>query len=199
VAFVWLFAQQVGFLLYDGWFTRRRFWQLLGVIAIGYLGIWGLVSLGGYSRNMLSNQWPPTTPLAILAVVQAAALTVLHGPLTAHAHARRAGRGAPDRVTSHDGVPVASADDHGPDRRAAAAAGAHAGSGSPAWWWTRVPFLIIVLAAVWLLSLWLVRFEKAPAMGASPPAAGRRSRSWSSCCRSSSPPTAWICRSPCAP
>ncbi|MCE4025043.1 acyltransferase [Microbacterium sp. Au-Mic1] len=169
VAFVWLFAQQVGFLLYDGWFTRRRFWQLLGVIAIGYLGIWGLVSLGGYSWNMLSNQWPPTTPLAILAVVQAAGLTMLHGPLTALMRTRVV-QGAVLLIGSRlmtvylwhlpmimvlIGVQLLL-----PVPMPA--------PGSPAWWWTRVPFLIIVLAAVWLLSLWLVRFEKAPAMGAQP-------------------------------
>src|SRR5690606_12491751 len=37
--------------------------------------------------------------------------------------------------------------------------------GSPTWWWTRVPFLLVVLGAVWLLSLWLVRFEKVPPTG----------------------------------
>jgi len=169
VAFVWLFAQQIGFLLFDGWFVRRMSWQLLGLIAIGYLGIWGLVSLGGYSWNMLSNQWPPTTPLAILAVVQAAALTLLHRPLAALMRTRGA-QGAVLLIGSRLmtvylwhlpmimvligvqlllPVPMPT-------------------PGSAAWWWTRVPFLIVVLAAVWLLSLWLVRFEKAPAMGTDP-------------------------------
>src|SRR5690606_6162147 len=37
--------------------------------------------------------------------------------------------------------------------------------GSPLWWWTRLPFLLIVLGAVWLLSLWLVRFEQVPSIG----------------------------------
>ena len=32
---------------------------------------------------MLTNQWPPTLPLAVLAVIQAALLTLLHRPLTA--------------------------------------------------------------------------------------------------------------------
>ncbi|KJL35889.1 acyltransferase family protein [Microbacterium azadirachtae] len=169
VVFVWLFAQQVGFFLFDGWFSRRRFWQLLGLIAAGYLAIWGLVSLGGYSWNMLSNQWPPTTPLAILAVVQAAALTVLHRPLTALMRTRAA-QGAVLLIGSRlmtvylwhlpmimvlIGVQLLL-----PVPMPA--------PGSALWWWTRVPFLIVVLAAVWLLSLWLVRFEKAPAMGEKP-------------------------------
>lgn len=37
--------------------------------------------------------------------------------------------------------------------------------GSPTWWWMRPLFLLIVLGAVWLLSLWLIRFERAPAPG----------------------------------
>ncbi|MBS1906368.1 MAG: acyltransferase [Actinobacteria bacterium] len=169
VAFVWLFAQQIGFVLFDGWFSRRRFWQLLALIAAGYLAIWGLVSLGGYSWNMLSNQWPPTTPLAILAVVQAAALTLLHRPLTALMRTRAA-QGAVLLIGSRLmtvylwhlplimvliglelllPLPMPA-------------------PGSALWWWTRVPFLIVVLAAVWLLSLWLVRFEKAPALGEQP-------------------------------
>jgi peptidoglycan/LPS O-acetylase OafA/YrhL len=171
VAFVWLFAQQVGFFLFDGWFARRRAGSLLGLIAIGYLAIWALVSLGGYSWNMLSNQWPPTVPLAILAVVQAAALTLLHRPLSALMR-RRPAQGAVLLIGSRlmtvylwhlpmimvlIGVelllpmPMPS-------------------PGSPLWWWTRVPFLLIVLAAVWVLSLWLVRYERAPRMGPSPTA-----------------------------
>lgn len=42
--------------------------------------------------------------------------------------------------------------------------------GTPLWWWTRVPFLLIVLAAVWVLSLWLVRYERTPRMGPAPTA-----------------------------
>ncbi|MDR6866084.1 peptidoglycan/LPS O-acetylase OafA/YrhL [Microbacterium resistens] len=169
VAFVWLFAQQIGFFLFDGWFSRRRAWQLLGLIVAGYLVIWGLVSLGGYSWNMLSNQWPPTTPLAILAVVQAAALTLLHRPLTALMRTRAA-QGAVLLIGSRlmtvylwhlpmimvlIGVQLLL-----PIPMPA--------PGSAVWWWTRVPFLLVVLAAVWVLSLWLVRFEKAPRMGRQP-------------------------------
>lgn len=42
-----------------------------------------LVILGEYSASMHTNQWPPTLPLAALAVIQAALLTLLHRPLTA--------------------------------------------------------------------------------------------------------------------
>jgi fucose 4-O-acetylase-like acetyltransferase len=169
VAFVWLFAQQIGFFLFDGWFTRRRTGPLLGIIAAGYLAIGGLVSLGGYSANMLTNQWPPTAPLAILAVVQACALTLLHRPLTALMRTRAA-QGAVLLVGSRLMTVYLW---HLP--MIMALIGVQLllpvpmpAPGSALWWWTRVPFLLVVLAAVWLLSLWLVRFEKAPALGPQP-------------------------------
>jgi peptidoglycan/LPS O-acetylase OafA/YrhL len=33
------------------------------------------------------------------------------------------------------------------------------------WWWTPPLFLLVMLGAVWLLSLWLIRFEKSPSRG----------------------------------
>ncbi|WP_166970554.1 acyltransferase family protein [Brevibacterium atlanticum] len=82
VAFVWLFAQQIGFCLRDGWFSRVRWWNLVLIVA-GFACLGLLVILGEYSASMLTNQWPPTLPLAVLAVIQAALLTLLHRPLTA--------------------------------------------------------------------------------------------------------------------
>lgn len=163
VAFVWLFAQQIGFFMYDGWFAQRRWWPLVGLIAIGYGIQFGFMALGGYSWSMLGNQWPPTAPMAVFAVIQAAALTLLHAPLTALMRTRAA-QGAVFVIGSRlmtvylwhlpvilllVGIelllPLPMPE-----------------PGSPAWWWTRVPFLLLVLAVVWLLSLWLVRFEKVP-------------------------------------
>ncbi|WP_295010944.1 acyltransferase [uncultured Microbacterium sp.] len=169
VAFVWLFAQQVGFFLFDGWFRARRALALVALVAAGYLVDLGLVSLGGYSWNMLSDQWPPTAPLAVLAVVQASALTLLRRPLEALLRLR-ATRGVVLVVGSRlmtvylwhlptimvlIGIQLLL-----PLPMPA--------PGSATWWWTRAPFLILVLAAVWLLSLWLVRFEAPPHMGAEP-------------------------------
>ena len=166
ILFVWLFAQQVGFFLFDGWFARRCWWQLLLIIAGGYLALWGLVSLGGYTQSMLGNQWPPTATMAVLAVIQAAALTVLHGPLTALMRTRAA-QGAVFLIGSRlmtiylwhlpvimvlVGVelllplPLPT-------------------PGSPLWWWTRPVFFVVVLAAVCLLSLRLGRFESVPSPG----------------------------------
>lgn len=168
IVFVWLFAQQIGFFLFDGWFASRRWWQLSLLIVAGYAALWGLVSLGGYSWNMLGNQWPPTTAMVVLAVIQAAALTLLHSPLTALMRSRAA-QGVVFVIGSRLmtiylwhlpmimvligvqlvlPIPLPL-------------------PGSAVWWWTRPVFLVIVLAAVWLLSLWLIRFERAPASGPS--------------------------------
>jgi len=166
IVFVWLFAQQIGFFLFDGWFGARRWWQLMLLIGAGYAALWGLVSMGGYSWNMLGNQWPPTTAMVMLAVIQAAALTLLHAPLTALMR-RRAAQGVVFLIGSRlmtiylwhlpmimvlIGIQLAL-----PFPLPA--------PGSAAWWWTRPVFLIVVLAAVWALSLWLIRFENAPAAG----------------------------------
>lgn len=166
IVFVWLFAQQLGFFLYDGWFAERSWWQLALLIAGGYGVLAGLVSLGGYTSSMLGNQWPPTATMAVLAVVQAAALTLLRMPLTALMRTRAA-QGAVFLIGSRlmtiylwhlpvimvlIGIelllplPVPA-------------------PGGPVWWWTRPLFLVVVLGAVWLLSLWLVRFERVPARG----------------------------------
>lgn len=69
IVFIWLFAQQVGFFLYDGWFAQRRWWQLVVLIVGGYGALWALVAVAGYPASMLTNQWPPTAPMALLAIV----------------------------------------------------------------------------------------------------------------------------------
>lgn len=167
IVFVWLFAQQVGFFLFDGWFTQRAWWQLVGLIAGGYVALAGLVSLGGYTQSMLGNQWPPTATMAVLAVIQASALTLLHAPLTALMRTRAA-QGVVFLVGSRlmtiylwhlpmimvlIGIELLL-----PLPLPA--------PGSPVWWWTRPVFFVVVLGAVWLLSLWLVRFERVPSQGA---------------------------------
>lgn len=163
ILFVWLFAQQVGFFFYDGWFARRSGWQLGMIVAGGYALLWSLVAFAGYPASMLTNQWPPTAPMAVLAVIQAAGLMLLHRPLTALMRTRTAQGAvlvAGSRLMTiylwHFPVimtliglelllpvpmPV---------------------PGSALWWWTRPLFFVIVLIAVWALSLWLVRFEKTP-------------------------------------
>lgn len=163
VVFVWLFAQQVGFFLYDGWFARRRWWQLGLLVVGGYGVLWSLVASAGYPASMLTNEWPPTAPMIVLAVIQAAGLTLLHRPLSALMR-HRAAQGAVFVVGSrlmtiylwHLPVIMLLI---GVELLLPLPLPA---PGSSLWWWTRPIFFVIVLAAVWVLSLWLVRFEKAP-------------------------------------
>ena len=167
VLFVWLFAQQLGFVLHDGWFARRTPWQLIGIMAAGYGALWALAYFGAYSWNMLANQWPPTTPLAVLAVVQAAGFTLIKPLLAAIMRTKAAqailflfGSRLMTIYLWHFPVimiligiqlllpfPMPS-------------------PGGAVWWWTRVPFTLLVLAGVVAISPLLVRFERLPPAGA---------------------------------
>ena len=165
VFFVWLLVQQLGFWMFDGWFARRAWWQLLLLVVGGYGLLLALVPLAGYSWNMLSNQYPPTLPLAVLGVVQAASLTLLRRPLTALM-----------RLKAAQGVVLIAGTRlmtiylwHLPV--IIALVGVQlllpfpmSEPGSAGWWAERLPAYLLVLGAVWLLSLWLVRFER-PAPG----------------------------------
>jgi len=75
--FVWLFAQQLGFGLRDGWFARRSPW-LLGAIAAGAYGFIGvLVAAFGYSHDMLDNLNPPSVAILALALGQVCLFALL--------------------------------------------------------------------------------------------------------------------------
>ncbi|WP_430593448.1 acyltransferase family protein [Humidisolicoccus flavus] len=82
-AFVWLFAQQLGFWMHDGWFKARRPVSLIGMIALGYLLVWGLTAVIPYSLNMLASQFPPVVPLMCFALTHTCMLTLLSKPLNA--------------------------------------------------------------------------------------------------------------------
>ncbi|MFF2271476.1 acyltransferase [Agromyces sp. NPDC058136] len=69
--FVWLFAQQLGFGLRDGWFARRSRLVLVAVAAGAYAVIGVLVTVFGYSHDMLDNLNPPTLAILALALGQA--------------------------------------------------------------------------------------------------------------------------------
>lgn len=75
--FVWLFAQQLGFGLRDGWFARRSPW-LLGAIsaaAYGFIGL--LVAAFGYSHDLLDNLNPPSVAILALALGQVCVFALL--------------------------------------------------------------------------------------------------------------------------
>ena len=68
--FVWVFVQQLGFCLADGWFDWRRRWLLLvgGLAAFGVLLFMVLVI--GYSTDMYDNLNPPTVAILVLGIGQ---------------------------------------------------------------------------------------------------------------------------------
>lgn len=88
LAFVWLFAQQLGFAYADGSFTRltrRTLWvTIIGVFAtLAVLTSWGpypvsMVGLPGETSNMT----PPTICLSMLAVAQVAIMMLIRGKVS---------------------------------------------------------------------------------------------------------------------
>lgn len=80
MTFVWLFAQQLGFWVADGWFRARRRRTILAIAVAAYLLLAGLVELG-YPGNMLDNLNPPTFALVALAVGQTCLLVLAYPAL----------------------------------------------------------------------------------------------------------------------
>lgn len=87
--FVWLFAQQLGFGLRDGWFARRSRATLWAMAAGSYGVIVVLVTVFGYSHDMLDNLNPPTLCILALALGQVS-LFALAQPAIRGAMQRRA-------------------------------------------------------------------------------------------------------------
>jgi len=87
--FVWLFVQQLGFLLRDGWFDRLRRGTLVALAAAAYVALALLVGFAGYPSDMLTNLNPPTLCILLLSVAQVA-LFVLLRPAIRRAMAVRA-------------------------------------------------------------------------------------------------------------
>lgn len=86
---VWLFAQQLGFGLRDGWFARRSRATLWAMAAGSYAVIVVLVTVFGYSHDMLDNLNPPTLCILALALGQVS-LFALAQPAIRRAMQRRA-------------------------------------------------------------------------------------------------------------
>lgn len=173
LAFVWLFAQQVGFWYADGWFAARNGWQLFGIAMTAY-ALLAIVTLpeGWYSNDMLANLNPPTLPLALLAVAQAAVLRALRPALAAlmSTHAARAavfliGTRLMTIYLWHLPLIIALSG------AALLIPGAAPEPASAAWWWSRPIFFVVVLAAVFGLSFLVARWEAPREVSATPPAA----------------------------
>ncbi|WP_434315381.1 acyltransferase family protein [Leifsonia sp. P73] len=163
LAFVWLFAQQLGFLYADGVFFRmRRRWLLALAAAAASLTVAGVAG-GVYSPDMLANQYPAVFAIGLLAIVQLCGLVLVHPALTALMRTRPA-RALTFVVGSrlmtvylwHLTCIIAIT------AVCLLVPGWHPAPGSVDWWASRPLVLVAAFALVLLLSLAVARFERGP-------------------------------------
>jgi hypothetical protein len=160
MTFVWLFAQQLGFWIADGWFRRRSPATIAAIGAGGYLLLFGLVGLG-YPGNMLDNLYPPTFAIVALALGQTCLMLLAHPALTRLMAVRPvqvvvATVGSRLMTIYLWHVPVL-----------ALVIGVllltplpTPAAGSAAWWWTRPVVFVVVVVVLALISALLGRLER---------------------------------------
>jgi hypothetical protein len=168
--FVWPLVQQFGFWYADGWFARRAWWQLVVLIAACYGLLAVLTAVGPYDPNMLDMLNPPTLPLVLLGLAQACGLRLLRPALAKlmSTHAARAvvflvGTRLMTIYLWHLPVIIILAG------VALLIPGASPEPASPAWWWSRILVYLIVLGALFALSLLVGRWEQPIEAGPTPP------------------------------
>jgi peptidoglycan/LPS O-acetylase OafA/YrhL len=159
--FVWVLVQQIGFWYADGWFARRTWWQLCLIAAGGWASLVPLTVWGPYDTDMLFNLNPPTLPLVVLGIGQAALLRLLHPVLSRFMSLRPAqavvaffGTRLMTIYLWHLPVIIVLA------IVALVIPGASPEPETPAWWWSRLLAYLLVLAAVFLISLLVGRWEQ---------------------------------------
>ncbi len=169
--FVWPLIQQIGFWYADGFFDRPG-WQLVLISLAGLGMLWPLTTFGPYSVDMLVNQNPPTLPLVLIGLSQAAFLRLLKRPLSALMRTRPAKAFvliAGTRLITiylwHVPMIVAVAG------LALLIPGASPPPGSAEWWWSRSIEYAILLALLFALSFLVGRFEQPQELGETPPVA----------------------------
>lgn len=171
LVFVWPLVQQIGFWYADGFFDRP-WWQLALISVAGVGMLWPLTAFGPYDVNMLVNLNPPTLPLVLLGLSQAAFLRMLKRPLSALMRTRAA-QGivflAGTRLMTiylwHLPVIIALSG------IAILIPGFSPPPGSAEWWLTRPIEYVLVLAVLFALSLLVGRWEAPREVGPTPPAA----------------------------
>lgn len=158
--FVWPLVTVIGYWYADGWFARRRRWQLMAIALVCWASLVPMTVLGPYSDNMLTNLNPPTLPLVALGIGQAALLQLLKPPLTALMRTRPA-RAVVFVVGSRLMTVYLW---HLPVIVAIAGVGlllpATPAPGDAIWWALRPVLYLVVLGVVLALSLPLGRFER---------------------------------------
>ncbi len=168
--FVWVLVQQIGFFYADGWFDRRRWWQLLLIPAACYAVLGLLVAFGPYSLDMLNNLNPPTLPLVLLGLAQACILRLLKPVLSklmrttgARAVVFLAGTRLMTIYLWHLPIIVIFAG------IGLLIPGASPLPASPAWWWSRILLYVLVLVAIFGLSFIVGRWETPKEVTGVPP------------------------------
>lgn len=168
--FVWVLIQQFGFWYADGWFDRRRWWQLVLLALASWATLFPLTAWGPYSPDMLTNLNPPTVPLIALGLSQACTLRLLR-PLLAGLMRTRPARTIVFLAGSRLMTIYLW---HLPIIIILAGIGLLIPGGSPlpgtaVWWWTRIPIYLLVLLLLFALSLLVGRFEAPREVGPTPP------------------------------
>ena len=171
LAFVWLLIQQFGFWYADGWFDRRKWWQLVAIAAACYALLIPLTTVGPYSVDMLTDLNPPTVPLIVLGLAQACLLRLLKPALTALMRTRAAkavvfvvGSRLMTVYLWHLPVIIIFIG------AALLIPGASPEPASEAWWLSRPLFYVLVLVALFGLSFLVGRWETPREVGVTPPA-----------------------------
>jgi hypothetical protein len=170
LVFVWVLVQQFGFWYADGWFDRRRWWQLL-LIAVGsWACLVPLTTFGPYNPDMLTNLNPPTLPLVLIGLGQACLLRLLKPVLSTIMRGRAAqatvyffGSRLMTIYLWHLPVIIVLAG------LTILIPGAGPEPASALWWWTRIPTYLLVLGVVFLLSLAIGRWEHPRPLAVVPP------------------------------
>jgi peptidoglycan/LPS O-acetylase OafA/YrhL len=170
MVFVWLLVQQLGFWYADGWFARRRWWQLVALVVACYAGLAALTFVGPYNTDMLDMLNPPTLPLVLLGLAQACTLRLLRPALAKlmSTHAARAvvylvGTRLMTIYLWHLPVIIILAG------VGLLIPGASPEPASPAWWWSRILVYLLVLGVLFALSLVVGRWEQPIEAGPTPP------------------------------
>jgi fucose 4-O-acetylase-like acetyltransferase len=168
--FVWVLIQQFGFWYADGWFDRRRGWQLVVIAVASWATLFPLTTWGSYSPDMLTNLNPPTVPLIALGLSQACVLRLLR-PALARLMRTRSARTvvflAGSRLMTiylwHLPIIIILTG------IGLLIPGASPLPGSDVWWWSRIPLYVLVLLLLFALSLLVGRFEAPREIGPTPP------------------------------
>lgn len=168
--FVWVLVQQIGFWYADGWFDRRRWWQLIVIALASWATLFPLTILGPYSPDMLTNLNPPTLPLLALGLSQACVLRLLRPALAALMRTRAARTTvflAGSRLMTiylwHLPIIIILTG------ISLLIPGASPLPGTAVWWATRLPMYLLVLLLLFALSFLVGRWEQPREVGETPP------------------------------